>query len=86
MMARITETFTNVLREEIGDDYEEDVYDFFIPDYLVVQEYERWEDDVKGQFASRLKEKMERLEELELALESGEINEGKYLEECNKLV
>ena len=86
MMARITEIFVKDLREEIGDYYEEDVYDFFIPDYLAMQEYERWEDDVKDEFVSRLKEKMERLEELELALESGEINEGKYLEECNKLV
>tara|TARA_R100000697_G_scaffold79316_1_gene91546 strand:- start:1276 stop:1386 length:111 start_codon:yes stop_codon:yes gene_type:complete len=32
-----------------------------------------------------LEEKMKKLEELEKLLEQGEIDEGKYLEECNKL-
>ena len=70
--------------EFCGDTLHEWEYDFFIDDFGIEREMERYIDEIKPNMIS-LEEKLERLEKLEEQLESGEINEGKYLEECNKL-
>lgn len=73
------------LRDEFyGDDLDEWEYNFFIDDYDIEMEMERYLDEIKPNMLS-LPEKMERLEKLEDQLEKGEISEGVYLEECNKL-
>ena len=73
------------LRDEFcGDDLEEWEYHFFIDDFGIEMEMERYLEQIKPNMLS-LQEKMERLEKLEDQLEKGEITEGVYLEECNKL-
>lgn len=70
--------------EFCGDTLDEWEYHFFIDDFGIEREIDRYLEDIKPNMIS-LEEKLERLEKLEEQLESGEINEGKYLEECNKL-
>lgn len=73
------------LRDEFcGDDLDEWEYNFFIDDFGIEMEMDRYLDQIKPNMIS-LEEKLERLEKLEEQLESGEINEGQYLEGCNKL-
>ena len=81
---RIEEYFIAKLEENLIDYYTPEINDFFIIDHQINSEIDRFYDAIQPYMVS-LEEKMKKLEELEKLLEQGEIDEGKYLEECNKL-
>ena len=82
---RIEEYFIAKLEENLIDYYRpQDHNEFFISRHQINSEIDRFYDAIQPYMVS-LEEKMKKLEELEILLEQGEIDEGKYLEECNKL-
>ncbi len=86
---RFFDLINNYFRSKLEDEFDGDTldeweYDFFIDEFGIEMEMDRYLDQIKPNMIS-VEEKMERLEKLEDQLQSGEINEGKYLEECNKL-
>ena len=82
---RIEEYFIAKLEENLIDYYSPDDHNnFFISRHQIISEIYRFHDDIQPHMVS-FEEKMKKLEELEKLLEQGEIDEGKYLEECNKL-